>query len=256
VVAWLSDWLRDIIAVILLAVIVELLLPNKAMQRYARLVVGLFILLTILSPILKLIQSDIGTKLDESMDEWSKAAATKEVQMPGLDQIRRDAERLSEKRELEAAMLMERTLEDSIKSEITERTKAPVDSVDAELKWAAVSGRQTPYISQVTVTLKSADMQAGLVREGTQVEDVSPVAVDVDVEVEIERSDEGEAPANPAESGSDTENARKQQHNGEKWTGAEPAAAAAISTLIVQGWGVDADRITVRQPVVQSNSQQ
>ncbi|MGO4372914.1 hypothetical protein AB4Z21_19555 [Paenibacillus sp. MCAF20] len=29
-VAWLSDWLRDIIAVILIAVFVELLLPNKA----------------------------------------------------------------------------------------------------------------------------------------------------------------------------------------------------------------------------------
>ena len=71
-IAWLSDWLRDIIAVILLAVFVELLLPNQAMQRYARLVVGLFILLTILSPILKLIQSDIGAKLDEGMEKWSQ----------------------------------------------------------------------------------------------------------------------------------------------------------------------------------------
>lgn len=248
--AWLSDWLRDIIAVILLAVIVELLLPNKAMQRYARLVVGLFILLTILSPILKLIQSDIGTKLDEGMDEWSRSATTKEVQMPGLDQIRRDAERLSEKRELEAAKLTERTLEDSIKSELTERTKAPVESVDAVLKWAAVSGRQTPYISEVTVTLKSADKQAGLVREGTQVEDVSPVAVDI----EIERIDEGEAGAIPEESGSGTENVQKQELDDEKWTVAEPATAAAISTLIVQGWGVDADHIVVRQPVEQSNS--
>lgn len=248
--AWLSDWLRDIIAVILLAVIVELLLPNKAMQRYARLVVGLFILLTILSPILKLIQSDIGTKLDEGMDEWSRSAATKEVQMPGLDQIRRDAERLSEKRELEAAKLTERTLEDSIKSELTERTKAPVDSVDAVLKWAAVSGRQTPYISEVTVTLKSADKHTGLVHEGTQVEDVSPVAVDI----EIERIEDGEVGVNPAESGNDTENVEKQGRDDEKWTGAEPATAAAISKLIVQGWGVDADHIVVRQPVEQSNS--
>lgn len=253
-VAWLSDWLRDIIAVILLAVIVELLLPNKAMQRYARLVVGLFILLTILSPILKLIQSDISTKLDEGMDEWSRSAMTSEVQMPGLDQIRRDGERLSEKRELEAAKLTERTLEDSIKSELTERLKVPVESVDAVLKWATVSGRQTPYISQVTVTLKSAEKQAGQAREGAQVEDVSPVAVDVDVE--IERIDEGKAKANPAESSNnDKENVQKQQSEEENWTGAEPATAAAISTLIVQGWGVDADHIVVRQLIEQSNKQ-
>ena len=68
-VAWLSDWLRDIIAVILLAGLVELLLPSKAMQRYARLVVGLFILLTILSPILSLIQGDISSKLNEGMEQ-------------------------------------------------------------------------------------------------------------------------------------------------------------------------------------------
>jgi stage III sporulation protein AF len=238
--AWLSDWLRDIIAVILLAVFVELLLPNKAMQRYARLVVGLFILLTILSPILKLIQSDFGAKLDEGMENWSKSAMTREEQMAGLNQITRDAEAMSEKRNLEAAKLTERTLEESIRNELIEKEAAPVAEVDAMLKWVAISGTQTPYISQVTVTLNANDNKKGISKDDSAVEAVQPVIVDVEIEPQ---DDIGSLPGSKDSTG---EIEGSDEPEG-KWSRADPAAAAAISSLITKGWGVEADRIIVRQ---------
>lgn len=246
--AWLSDWLRDIIAVILLAVFVELLLPNKAMQRYARLVVGLFILLTILSPILKLIQSDIGAKLDEGMEKWSESAMTGEVQMAGLNQITRDAEAMSEKRNLDAAKLTERTLEESIRNELIEKAEAPVAEVDAMLKWVTISGKQTPYISQVTVTLKANDQKKGLSREDSAVEAVQPVVVDVEIEP---RDDLGPLPSMKDSSGGKESSDEPEG----KWSRADPAAAAAISSLITKGWGVDAEQIAVRQPAEQHSNE-
>jgi stage III sporulation protein AF len=247
VIAWLSDWLRDIIAVILLAVFVELLLPNKAMQRYARLVVGLFILLTILSPILKLIQSDIGAKLDEGMKSWSESAMTKEVQMTGLNQIKRDAEAMSEKRTLEAAKLTERTLEASIQNELNERTKAAVAEVDALLKWVTISGKQTPYISQVVVTLKASDEKDGS-GNGPAVEAVQPVIVDVTIDPLGENA--AESPSGK-EANKDPAITEEADHSEGRWSRADPATASAISSVIIKGWGVDADQIVVRQPAQQ-----
>lgn len=248
-VAWLSDWLRDIIAVILLAVLVELLLPNKSMQRYARLVVGLFILLTILSPILKLLQSDVSSKLDAGMQQWSESQMTNKTGMASLAEIQQNAEQMSEKRSLEAAKLMERTLEASIRSELIERTKAAVDSVDVGLKWVMLSGKQTPYISNVTVNLKAAEQKGELSKEGKTVDDVLPVIVDVEMD-QIGGDEEMQQ-----SSGTEMlqESSRKEQPDG-NWTEADGTLTAAISILIVQGWGVDANQIVVRQPLEQKTS--
>ncbi|WP_139994497.1 stage III sporulation protein AF [Paenibacillus paridis] len=246
-VAWLSDWLRDIIAIILLAVFVELLLPNKAMQRYARLVVGLFILLTILSPILKLIQSDIGAKLEEGMKQWSKTAMTSDVQMTSLNQIAKNAEALSDKRALEAAKLTERTLEAAIREELIQSTKATVNEVDAVLKWVTVSGRQTPYISQITVTLASVQDKPDASGKESAVESVQPVIVQIEIEPSAnEASAPGQGSASP-----DFEAESSEERQGGKWTEADPATAGAIRKAITRSWSVEAEQIRVRQPAQQ-----
>ncbi|WP_206669928.1 stage III sporulation protein AF [Paenibacillus luteus] len=243
----MSDWLRDIIAIILLAVFVELLLPNKAMQRYARLVVGLFILLTILSPILKLIQSDIGAKLDEGMKQWSKTAMSSDVQMTGLNQITKNAEAISDKRELEAAKLTERTLEAAIREELIQSTKATVNEVDAVLKWVTISGRPTPYISQVTVTLASVQDQANAIGNGNAVESVQPVIV----QIEIEPSANDASAPERGEASRGAEEESKVEREGGKWTETDPATAGAIRKAITRGWGVESEQIRVRQPAQQ-----
>ncbi|WP_138753403.1 stage III sporulation protein AF [Paenibacillus sinopodophylli] len=243
-VAWLSDWLRDIIAIILLAVFVELLLPNRAMQRYARLVVGLFILLTILSPILKLIQSDIGAKLDESMAKWSRSALEGDMQMTGLNQIKQDAEAMSAKRSLEAAKLTERTLEASILSELSERTDAPIAGVDATLKWVNAAGQLAPLLSQVTVTLKASEESNSIALEGATVEKVQPVIVDVQVQPIVPRDGLSiEAP--------NKEKRNQEEQLGGSWSPVDPAVTAELSSLIAKGWGLAEKQITIRQPAIQ-----
>jgi stage III sporulation protein AF len=54
--AWMASWLQQLILMILLATFAEMLLPKNTLQRYVKSVLGLFILLTMLSPIFTLLQ--------------------------------------------------------------------------------------------------------------------------------------------------------------------------------------------------------
>ncbi|WP_078552920.1 stage III sporulation protein AF [Bacillus alkalicellulosilyticus] len=58
--AVLTEWITNIILLILLATIVELLLPNSSMQRYVKMVVGLLLLVMLLNPILSVFSKDVN----------------------------------------------------------------------------------------------------------------------------------------------------------------------------------------------------
>jgi len=62
---------RNIVFIILLAVFVEMLLPAKETRRFLEVVVGLFILITILNPIVSLIRQEppLDLKLEEGKKE-------------------------------------------------------------------------------------------------------------------------------------------------------------------------------------------
>ncbi len=233
---WLSDWLRDIIAVILLAVLVELLLPNKAMQRYARLVVGLFILLTILSPVLRLFQEDIGPKLDAGIRMWSERSADRNVKMPTLEEIERKAAELTDQRNRETASLMERTLEGGMLAELRKTHGRIIEDVDVMLLWEA-DGKEgeAPSINGVRVTLRAPEEPAAEA-EGSENRDVEEVS-SVSVNVQVEASQDGQSGTRE----------KPPEEEGFRIVAGKPAAS--IEDAIYQGWGVRSDRIEIRERV-------
>lgn len=72
--AFLTEWITNIIILVLLAGVIELLLPGNQFQSYIKMVVGLLILLAMLSPLFKLINSD----LDQVFLAMDLPAAAKE----------------------------------------------------------------------------------------------------------------------------------------------------------------------------------
>lgn len=72
--AFLTEWITNIIILVLLAGVIELLLPGNQFQNYIKMVVGLLILLAMLSPLFKLINSD----LDQVFLAMDLPAAAKE----------------------------------------------------------------------------------------------------------------------------------------------------------------------------------
>lgn len=53
----LTDWIRSIIFIVLFASFVEMLLPNSSMQRFVRVVIGLFVMMAVLNPVVDFVQN-------------------------------------------------------------------------------------------------------------------------------------------------------------------------------------------------------
>jgi stage III sporulation protein AF len=56
--SFLIEWVTNIILFILLATVIDMLLPNSSMQKYTKMVTGLLLIAIILTPIFKLISQD------------------------------------------------------------------------------------------------------------------------------------------------------------------------------------------------------
>jgi stage III sporulation protein AF len=65
--SFLTDWITNIIIFVLLATVIDMLLPSSNMQKYAKIVTGLLLITIILTPLFKLMSTDFGTVM-ESID--------------------------------------------------------------------------------------------------------------------------------------------------------------------------------------------
>ena len=64
----LTDWITNIVIFILLAGVMDMLLPSSAMQKYAKMVLGLLLITLLLSPLFKLISVDFDSLLASFSD--------------------------------------------------------------------------------------------------------------------------------------------------------------------------------------------
>ncbi|WP_053367085.1 stage III sporulation protein AF [Bacillus sp. FJAT-27245] len=55
---FLIEWVTNIIVFILLATVIDMLLPNSSMQRYTKMVTGLLLIAILLGPVLKVVSGD------------------------------------------------------------------------------------------------------------------------------------------------------------------------------------------------------
>ncbi|MGA9227864.1 MAG: stage III sporulation protein AF [Mesobacillus sp.] len=60
---FLKEWVTNIIIFILLATVLDMLLPNSSFQKYTKIVTGLILIAIILSPIMKLFTTDFETAI-------------------------------------------------------------------------------------------------------------------------------------------------------------------------------------------------
>jgi len=81
--AWLGEWLGQVLAVLLLAAVVDLLVPGKAYERYTRLALGLIILTAMLGPLLKLFREDPERLLGRGFAGLEAQADRSTPRMPG-----------------------------------------------------------------------------------------------------------------------------------------------------------------------------
>lgn len=62
---FITQWLANIILFILLAIVIDLLIPNTALQRYVKMVVGLLLIVIILTPLFTIFNKDLQEILSQ-----------------------------------------------------------------------------------------------------------------------------------------------------------------------------------------------
>ncbi|WP_339256206.1 stage III sporulation protein AF [Paenibacillus sp. FSL R5-0713] len=268
---WLSNWLQELIMIVLLATFVDMLLPNRSMERYVKLVLSLLILLTLLSPITKLLKSDPVGELKRAMsamDAPSDGNAT-------LEQILAQGKRLQAGEQEQSLQWTAKELANVMKGQIEETTGARVRSVEVQLAMSkyetemeAASSVELPVIQRVLVEMAGED--AGSEVKATQQEvavNTQPIfgtdtATDKDESSQMQQPiqigqievpdvqidvNKGQRAGNEASSEPvirDQADETKQQ--GETSTRSEHAVQ--IITLLTEKWDVDANKVQVTEP--------
>ena len=76
-VEWISGWAQGIIVAVIIATIIEMLLPEGSSKKYIKVVVGIYILFTIVSPVItKITNKEFKLSDIIDLDEYIEAASS------------------------------------------------------------------------------------------------------------------------------------------------------------------------------------
>ncbi|KEO82539.1 hypothetical protein EL26_15000 [Tumebacillus flagellatus] len=186
--AFLSDWLRGLILVIFLAVVLDMILPNNVFQRYAKLVMGLLIILIMLTPVLKLSGKSIY-EMDFTLDSLLSGGNSHSANLPSLEEIQQESAQISQQNQLLTAEAWKSGITENVK-EIVEQDKPGLTVDRVEVKYTQNAQGQPEKLDGLTVTLKTRTDPDTV----SSIEDVRPVIIG---------KSEGDADAEPALSQAD-----------------------------------------------------
>jgi len=251
---WLGGWLREIILVVLLASFVEMLLPSKSMERYARLVLSLLVLLTMLSPIVSMLKGDAVSELSMAMEQQNTQDGIMASVKGGadtLEQILADGAKLARGQQEQSLKLAASEIAGQMKEQITAETGKRGIKVTVALAMEPANGpggEAHPAISSVIVSMP-ADLQIQdpgepaaadqVAEEGSASEPIEIPPVDT-IEVNVHSSGEGQTGNGTAGevSAPGTEAAKNQAAAAEE--------AKAIMAILEQQWGIDPEVVHVQ----------
>ncbi|UQZ32546.1 stage III sporulation protein AF [Paenibacillus sp. PK3_47] len=249
---WLGGWLRELILVVLMAAFVEMLLPGKSMERYARLVLSLLVLLTMLSPIISLLKGDAAAELKLALVQQDQNGGLLGGAGQGagsLEKILADGRMLAAGAREQSLQLAAEEVAGQMREQIAASTGVQGVKVTVKLGVGKVPGtggsEEVPVISAVNVILQDPDaaadssVDAGIPSsadppaEPIVIQPVEPVQVRLGAGNAGTEKREDSSPAS-AGSGNGLEDK------------AAAAEAQSVIRLLEQNWNLDPDVIQVQ----------
>jgi stage III sporulation protein AF len=206
---WLAGWLKTVIMVIMLATFVDLLLPSNTMQRYVKTVMSLFVLLTLLSPVLQLFQK--GWDIDQLIGQAEKQQNEKTMLASGregspwmksLDVITKDAQKLQAAGQKQSQQMIQTQLASLMKEDLQKQTELVIQDVQV---LAQIDNNGKPAITKVRVTLDDIEMkQKGQTSSNSKsiaaiepVKPIDPIRIEPTTKLPVSNSNDKEATALP-----------------------------------------------------------
>lgn len=90
-ISFLRKWCEGIIVAVVISIIIETLLPEGNNKKYAKIIIGIYIIFTILNPILGKIENEINFKMPSNLASIETSAMDfsnmKKVYVNGIEEI-------------------------------------------------------------------------------------------------------------------------------------------------------------------------
>ncbi|TCS84028.1 stage III sporulation protein AF [Tepidibacillus fermentans] len=220
-IEWISHWLQNIILVVLLATFVDLLLPTTNMQKYSKMVLGLIVILSIISPIFSLFSKDFSTEI--FFREVNKKVSSN-ANIPVMEEMTKNKDQLNEEFKRKLIQQVETAMKEHLISVIENRFNVTVHKVALK---ATIDEKQNWQIDQVEVSLLEGkrDHVDDQKKEIKEIEKVEIVTVNTDKSSNSSRSVE--------ERGEESEVSNQQ-------------LTKEMVQVIKEQWGLKEEQITVK----------
>jgi stage III sporulation protein AF len=245
-VTWLGGWLKELVLIVLLASFVDMILPSRSMERYVKLVLSLLVLLTLLSPIVRLLSSSPSEVLGRALDLQRQAETGNRE--PTLEEILAKGKQLKQQQEQSSMQWAGKEVAKEMKGQLEQYTGLAIQSVQVTLTQIQQkeSGLEAGTGVQ-SVVVKLAEQKAEK-EENTNVPlgtDVKPIMVEpvaektVNIRVEPTQS----KPSNHNEG--TREDDRSPDETTENGKSADQKAFGLITGILREKWGIDSTHVQV-----------
>lgn len=171
-VEWISGWAQGIIVAVIIATIIEMLLPEGSSKKYIKVVVGIYILFTIVSPVItKITNKEFKLSDIIDLDEYIEAASS--------DNTYNELEKSNNENIKEVYIA---SLKSDIEGKIANKGYN-VDSIEVE-----VQDNDEYTINSITISVSKLDEK----EENNNIEIVNEVEINVSTSTEKSKENEKE----------------------------------------------------------------
>lgn len=139
---WLSEWIKQILLLVLIATFMDLLLPNPTFDRYVKLVMGLLIIMAILSPVLQWLHQD------PQQFTFGTRPQTTSASMDSIDQIQDKSKNLKQVQINQIKNQWEKNMETTMEEQLKEKFSLALVHVSIE---ANLTPGKTSQVEHVVV---------------------------------------------------------------------------------------------------------
>ncbi|MFC5612656.1 stage III sporulation protein AF [Metabacillus niabensis] len=180
--AFLTEWITNIIVFILLAVIIDLLLPNSTMQKYAKMVISLLLIIVIINPIFRIFTTDMNDVLEQF--QVNNSASTETDIKNSMEFQKKEIQASQRAYILEQMAVQMKTMAEE---ELVQRYDVTIDKILLSESKQADQIHSQKDLTQIEVLLKE---NAEETVEEEAIETVQPVTIDTtkELETDVEQS--------------------------------------------------------------------
>jgi stage III sporulation protein AF len=246
-VTWLGSWLKELVLIVLLASFVDMILPSRSMERYVKLVLSLLILLTLLSPVVRLLSSSPSEVLGRALDLQRQAETGKRE--PTLEEILAKGSQLKQQQEQSSMQWAGKEVAKEMKGQLEQYTGLAIQSVQVTL--AKIQQKESGLEAGTgvqSVVVKLAEQQPEKEKKNTDVSpgaDAKPIMVEpvaektVNIRVEPTHTKTSDFNEGTRE---DDRNPDKTAEDGKP---TDTKAFDLITGLLREKWGIDSKNVQV-----------